>query len=596
MLFEVIVCLLTALVSFYFWAKKPFNVRSAEVTSSSRNLCHVRYASDKVADEYDVIIVGSGMSGLTSAAILSRMGKSVLVLEKHPTAAGGATHTFEEGKDKFDSGLHYTVRWSPLLLQLAVGKERAVPFDRLGVDDGDGTFERVVLGDEEPFEIKHGETHLDALRAKLGEHDSEADVRGLEEYLRVSTRLNDQVAAYMFSKLLPAWLQRWFWRLFLRDFAAWAKLTTEQALKKLVPNNARLRAHLCSLWIDTGSRPDQCTFWLSSAVQRGLPQEGACYPIGGPDAMNRSLVTTIEGNGGRVVVRAAVSELLMSDDGSRVAGVRVARANNGRDVKDVRARLGVISSAGYMNTFGEGGIVPAAVAERYNVVRTLDSIPPGDSFFMANIGMVGTAAELGIDNANMWILPVDADTDDHFDAVRTFWADPMHAPMPAMVTFPSVKDKKTRNNERVTCQMLVPANWSHVERFAKLENRDKDAEYQQFKQHMAKRCVDLLLKHYPRIPRERVDNVNLSTPLSVHEWLNSPAGTAIGLAPTPERFVAETNIGIFDTRTKVPGLWITGQDTLLMGVPLAQVAGTVTALRFSGFLDSVKYIAQQILS
>jgi NADPH-dependent 2,4-dienoyl-CoA reductase/sulfur reductase-like enzyme len=63
---------------------------------------------------YDVIIIGSGISGLSCAAMLARAGKKVLVLERHYTV-GGTMHTFQlsdtiDGKRwqwEFDSGVHY---------------------------------------------------------------------------------------------------------------------------------------------------------------------------------------------------------------------------------------------------------------------------------------------------------------------------------------------------------------------------------------------------------------------------------------------------------------------------------------------------------
>ena len=51
-----------------------------------------RYRSTRVDADYDVIVVGSGIGGLCSAALLSQMGKKVLVLEQHYTA-GGFTHS-----------------------------------------------------------------------------------------------------------------------------------------------------------------------------------------------------------------------------------------------------------------------------------------------------------------------------------------------------------------------------------------------------------------------------------------------------------------------------------------------------------------------
>jgi all-trans-retinol 13,14-reductase len=42
----------------------------------------------EIIQKYDVIVIGSGMGGLATAAFLSKQGKSVLILERHTTAGG----------------------------------------------------------------------------------------------------------------------------------------------------------------------------------------------------------------------------------------------------------------------------------------------------------------------------------------------------------------------------------------------------------------------------------------------------------------------------------------------------------------------------
>ena len=44
-----------------------------------------------VQDQYDVIVIGSGLGGLTAANVLGRAGYSVLLLEQHYKLGGLAT-------------------------------------------------------------------------------------------------------------------------------------------------------------------------------------------------------------------------------------------------------------------------------------------------------------------------------------------------------------------------------------------------------------------------------------------------------------------------------------------------------------------------
>jgi len=57
-------------------------------------------------EEFDIIIIGSGLGGLVCANILAREGLKVLVLEKNQQF-GGNLQTFSRDKIIFDTGVHY---------------------------------------------------------------------------------------------------------------------------------------------------------------------------------------------------------------------------------------------------------------------------------------------------------------------------------------------------------------------------------------------------------------------------------------------------------------------------------------------------------
>ena len=215
---------------------------------------------------------------------------------------------------------------------------------------------------------------------------------------------------------------------------------------------------------------------------------------------------------------------------------------------------------------------------------------------MANIGLRGSAEELGLTCANLWYHPTRADGD-MFGAVRDFMADPAnpeHDPM-IMVTFPSIKDREGAETHagKTTCQILCMADWQWFEKFAGRRTRRRGAEYKALKAAWGDRLVELLFRFYPQL-EGRIELVDVSTPLSIHHYLGADEGGAVGLDQTPARFTDLELIERLDSRTAIPGLWLTGQDTVTCGQPIVQGAGLLTALRILGLWGSTRYLARTL--
>jgi len=104
-----------------------------------------RYRPNRLAPEYDALIIGSGMSGLTSGALLSDLGWRVCVLEQHYTA-GGYTHSYERRGYEWDVGVHYIgdvgarTRTRSMFDYLTAGQLQWAPMDE--------EYDRFYIGDK----------------------------------------------------------------------------------------------------------------------------------------------------------------------------------------------------------------------------------------------------------------------------------------------------------------------------------------------------------------------------------------------------------------------------------------------------------------
>jgi all-trans-retinol 13,14-reductase len=545
-----------------------------------RGILADRFDIAKIPADVDTIVIGSGMGGLTCAAVLSRMGQRVLVLEQH-YVAGGGSHMFQlEGGFKFDSGLHYLVPYSGHLMWLATGgSEMPLRFERMG--EPDGTFDRIALGDAPPFAIKHDEAHLPELIALFPDRREE-----IEEYLRVSNSVLKRFPLFVLSKAFPVWLQRLWHRFVLGEpWRRYAGSTIQEVIEGIT-DDPRLAGLLAGQWMDTGAPPDRTAFLLGTCVARGLSIEGGAYPVGGSTQLAKTLIPVIEAAGGRVLVRASVREIVVDPRTHRATGVEL------EDGTVIRCKQ-VVSSVGYHNTFGK--LVPEDVTKRLKIPRRL-SVGNSCGFLMVNIGLRGSAAELELTCANLWYHPARADGD-MFGAVKDFMADPYnleHDPM-IMVTFPSIKDREEADAcpEKTTCQMLCTVDYQWFEKYAGQPTRRRGQEYEELKRKWGERLVGVLLRFYPQL-EGHIELVDVSTPLSIQHYLGADEGGAVGLDHSPARFTDWEVMRHLDSRTPIEGLWLTGQDTVTCGQPMAQGAGLLTAMRMLGLWGSARYLARTL--
>lgn len=506
-------------------------------------------------ESYDAIVIGSGIGGLGAAALLARYGgKRVLVLERHYTL-GGYTHVFHRPGYEWDVGVHYIGDVHP-------GSMLRCIFDhltdgRLKWADMGPVYDRFTLGGEE-FCFEKGKENL---RRALEERFP-AEQQAIGAYFDLVARVVAATQYFFMEKAIPAPLAAVAGPLLRWPFLRYARRTTREVLESLT-DDQRLIGVLTGQWGDYGLPPAESSFAIHALVTNHY-FEGGYYPVGGASRIAETIVPAIAAAGGGALVNAEVAEIVV--EAGRATGVRMAA-----DGAIIRAPL-VISDAGAPNTFGR--LVPEGTRARIGALHAMRSVRPSIAHLCLYVGLEGTAEEIGLPRANLWIYP-SADHEATFQAIK----DGAESVSFAYVSFPSAKDPDfaRRYPGRSTIDILTAVPYEPFAAWEGKRWKKRGADYDAMKDRLARQLLDLLYAHVPQA-KGKVATFELSTPLTTRHFCNYATGELYGLDHTPQRFEQRW----LRPRTKVPGLFLTGQDVVSCGVAGALMGGVVCASHILG--------------
>ena len=498
-------------------------------------------------NHYDAIVIGSGIGGLTAAAILAKQQKKrVLVLERH-WLAGGQTHAFKrKGGYSWDVGLHYVGDMAP-------GSDTRVIMDY--ITNGQVQWELQPGGVDEfhyPDLNLHQGNDFEQFRNKL-ELLFPKQKKGIASYFQALERAQQSLKLLWVAKVMPPFVST--------ILTGWARfrhrdiMGTTQAWLDHHIDDPKLQALLTSQWGDYGLTPDTSAF-LTHALIVNHYRNGAWYPVGGARRLAEAIVPIIEENGGKVQVQTTVNQIVV-EDGCAV-GVDASRFRRSGNIEESWRAPQIFSAIGAYSTY-------------HNLLREQDFtrekresealLAASNSAVTLYLGLKEDPAKFGFTGVNHWMYR-DFNHNQNRHHVKALLNGEIYG---GFLSFPSMKD---RDASAHTAEVVVHCPWDAFAEWNDKPWRHRGQEYEILKKKISQGILDLVEEFFPGF-HQLVDYHELSTPVTLAYFTNHPKGSFYGLPGTPERYKAK----VVGPRTPVKNCYLAGTDAASMGIVGAMMGG-----------------------
>lgn len=475
-----------------------------------------------------VVIIGGGLGGLFTGAILAKEGLKVTVLEKNATVGGGL-QTFHRFGEAFDTGMHVIGGMQPGGNIRRICQYLGI-LDQVKLMDVDDncTDSLYFAEDQKTYHIRKGKQgFVDSLTSYFPE-----ERESLESYVKAIYDMTDHIDLF---HLRPSTEQI---QMHTEDFLMSAEAFVAKYIK-----NPKLRSVVAYMNPLYGGRHDETPAFIHAIIST-LYINGASRFVGGSDHFAQLLVSVIQQAGGEVFAHDGVEWIEVND--RHVDFVRTRKGKVYRGDKYISA----IHPCTLLKLMPEKAF-PKAYRQRLN------EIPNAYSAFSVYIKLKPNAFPY-INHSEYYMSK--------YDEIWRFGEPHEDWPIGFLfMTPPDDNQGKYATKVLITAPMLFEetAQWHDT----MVGHRGDD--YEKWKEEKAQQLLMRVEEMHPRF-RDCIDKMITASPLTIRDFYGVKDGSLCGYSKDYKN-MALSQVPVV---TKVDNLLLTGQNNNLhgfCGVPLTAI-------------------------